>query len=249
MDENARARAKDIEDVEEQSAGTSQLWELSYRRSREDAPDPPRGSYGLAQGELDFLHSHVSGHRWNAWRRLTGDEDYYAACSCGWRSTETSYLSPVLHQVKGHLAAVRAVRGWYPSTPRTQPSARDEGDASQRERQPDERARELYASVERQQRRLSQALEHSSDLLSASEDQADRFVTALERAAAGVVPQWAMTRTSAERAEALQRRAERVKDLRSRIIATTAALAAIAQEVALVNQDPETRPQGGTAKH
>jgi hypothetical protein len=244
MDENAKAR-----DLEEQSAGTSRLGELSYGRGREDRPDPPAGSCGLAQGELDFLHSQVSGHRWNAWRRLTGEEDYYAGCSCGWRSTETSHLSPALRQVKDHLAAVRAVRGWYPPARSTRAPARDEGGAGRRQRRPDERARELYASVDRQQRRLAQALEHSGDLLSASEDQADRFVTALERAAAGAVPEWAMTRTSARRAEALQRRAERARDLRGRIIAATAALAAIAQEVALVNQDLETSHHGGTTEH
>jgi hypothetical protein len=55
---------------------------------------------------------------------------------------------------------------------------------------PDERTRELYTSVESQQRRLSQALEQSGDLLSASKDQADRFVAVLEHAAARVAPEW-----------------------------------------------------------
>ena len=82
----------------------------------------------------------------------------------------------------------------------------------------DERTRELYASVESQQRRLSQALEQSGDLLSASKDQADRFVAVLEYAAARVAPEWAKT-----------------------------ALAAVAEEVALAGQDLETRYRTGSA--
>jgi hypothetical protein len=84
MDENARAR-----EPEQQTAKTRQLWERSYGHRHEDWSDPLREPYEPKQDELDLLYSQVSGHRWNGWRRLTGDEDYYAACSCGWRSTET----------------------------------------------------------------------------------------------------------------------------------------------------------------
>ena len=71
-----------------------------------------RTPYEPTPDELGLLHSRVPGHRWNGWRRLTGDEGYYAACSCGWRSTETGYVSPMLRQVQEHLDAVRAVRSW-----------------------------------------------------------------------------------------------------------------------------------------
>ena len=88
----------------------------------------------------------------------------------------------MLGQVKEHLGAIRAIRGGRPSTRAAQAPARDERarDASQREMGLDERTRELYASVESQQRRLSQALEQSGDLLSASKDQADRFDAMIE---------------------------------------------------------------------
>ena len=244
MDGNAKAR-----DLEEQSAITRQLSELSYGRSRGDWPDPLREPCELAQDELDLLQSKVAGHRWDGWRRLTGDERYFAVCSCGWRSTQTGWVSPMLCQVKEHLDAVRAVRGWRPSTPATQAPARDERDASQREVRPDERTRELYASVESQQRRLSQVLEHSGDLLAASEDQAGRFVAVLEHAAAEVAPEWARTSACARRAEALQRQAEHAKELRNRITAAAGALAAVAGEVALVSQDLETRCLGGSAEY
>jgi len=119
-----------------------------------------------------------------------------------------------------------------------------ERSASQRELQR-EHARELVAAAESEQRRLSQALEHSTDLLSASEDQADRLVAALQHAAAGVAPEWAKTGSSVRRAEALQRRADRAQEVRNHIVAAAGALAAIAEEVALLNQGRETRHRNG----
>ncbi len=112
MDENDKARA-----LAEQAARSRRLWELSYGRRRGDRPDPLTESGELTQGELDLLISQVPGHRWDGWRRLTGDEDYYAACSCGWRSTETGEVSPMLVQVKDHLDAVRRSFGWRTSIP------------------------------------------------------------------------------------------------------------------------------------
>ncbi len=245
MDENAKARDA------EQAAMTGQLWGLSYGHRREDGPDPLREPYEPAQDELDLMQSKVAGHRWDGWRRLTGDEGYFAACSCGWRSTETGYVSPMLRQVKEHLDAVGAIRGRPPSTWAAQAPARDEREraASQREMRPDERTRELYASVESQQRRLSQVLEHSADLVSASEDQADRFVAVLEHAADRVAPEWAKTGASVRRAEALQRQVEHVKELRNGIAAAAGALAAIAEEVALAGKDLETRYRSGSAEY
>jgi hypothetical protein len=231
MDESAKAR-----ELEEQIARTRRLWELNYGHRREHWPHLLREPYELAHDELG-MPSQAPGHRWNAWRRLTGDEDYFATCSCGWRGTDTGHVIPTLEQVRNHLDAVRAIRGWRPAPRTTRTSAGDEPDAGQRTMRPDERARELYASVANQQRRLSQALEDSADLLSASEDQADRFVAALEYTASRVVPEWAKTRESAQRAQALQRQAERAKELRDRIVAAAAALAAIAEEVALAGQD------------
>jgi hypothetical protein len=168
MNETARARKP-----EEQDAETRRRWELSYGHRREDWPDPLREPYEPTQDELDLLQTQQTGHRWNAWRRLTGDEDYYAACSCGWRSTETGYVSPMLHQVQDHHDAVRAIRGWGPA-PSTAPAPhRDEQerDVGQHEMRADERARELYASIEGQQQHLAQTAEHFSDLLAASEVQ------------------------------------------------------------------------------
>jgi hypothetical protein len=245
MDENAKAR-----DLEEQTATTGQLWGFSDGRRREDGPDPLTERYESAQDELELLQGKVAGHRWDGWRRLTGDEGYFAACSCGWRSTETDYVSPMLCQVKEHLDAVRAIRGGRRSTRATRAPARDEREytASQREMRPDEHTRELYASVESQQRRLSQVLEHSGDLLSASEDQADRFVAVLEHAADRVAPEWAKTGTSMRREEALQCQVERVKEWRKQIAAAAGVLAAIAAEVALAGQDLETRYRSGSAE-
>jgi hypothetical protein len=188
-------------------------------------------------GELDLLNSQVPGHRWNGWRRVTGEENYYAACSCGWRSTQTGSVNPMLRQVQDHLAAVRAVRGRRPGA-RTAPTpgrAGQEREASQHE-VGQERTRELYAAAENQQRRLSQALEHSADLLSASEEQADRLVAALQHAAAGMAPEWAKTEASVRNAEELQRRADRASEVRDHIVAAAGALAAIAEEIASLNQ-------------
>jgi hypothetical protein len=108
MDENAKAS-----EPEEQAARTRPPWEFGWLRD-EDWPDPLREPYEPAQDEFDVLHSQVPGHWWSTWRRLTGDEDYFADCSCGWRSTETGHVSPMLRQVEDHLDAVRAVRGWGP---------------------------------------------------------------------------------------------------------------------------------------
>ena len=146
MDKNVRAR-----EPEEQAARARHLWESSYGRRREDWPDPLREPYEPTQDELGLLHSQVPGHRWNGWRRLTGDEDYFAACSCGWRSTETRYVSPMLAQVQEHLDAVRAVRGWRPASGAAQAPGRagHENDAI-RHGLRQQRARELYAAVESQ---------------------------------------------------------------------------------------------------
>jgi hypothetical protein len=202
-----------------------------------------------AHDELDLLWGKAAGHRWDSWRRLTGDEDYFAACSCGWRSTETGCVSAMLRQVKEHLDAVRAIRGGR-SSRAAQAPARDERarDASQREAGPDERTRELFASVESQQRRLSQALKQSAELLSASMDQADRLVAVLEHAAARVAPEWAKTGASVRREQALQCQVECVKEWRIGIVAAAGALAAVAEEVGLAGQDLETRYRPGSAQ-
>jgi hypothetical protein len=198
-----------------------------------------------------LLHGKVSGHRWDGWRRLTRDEGYFAACSCGWHSSETGSVSSMLCQVKEHLDAVEAVRGWRASALTTQAPGRDEREhrASQREMTPDERTRELYVSVDNQRRRLSQSLERSADLLSASQEQAERFVVALEHAAANVAPAWARTTDAAEREVALHRRAERAKELHNGIVAAAGALAAIAEEVASASQDQGAGRLGGAAGH
>ena len=94
--------------------------------------------------------------------------------------------------------------------------------------------RELYAAAERQQRRLFQALGQSADLLSASEEQADRLVVALEHAAARVAPEWVNTEVLVRRAEALQHQVERARELRNGIVAATASLAVIAEESAAI---------------
>jgi hypothetical protein len=243
MEENAKARGQ-----REQSAMTRQRLEPVYRHRGEDVPGPLTEPCELARDELELLQGKVAGHRWDGWRRLTGDEGYVAACSCGWRGTETGCVSPMLRQVTEHLDAVRAVRGGRPST-QTAP-ARDERErgAGRREVRSDERARELYASVQGQQRRLSQVLERSADLLSACGEQADRLVAVLEHAAANVAPEWAKTRAAAQSAEALQRRAERAKEQRAGIVAAAGALAAIAQEAAGC-QDLETGWLSGSAEN
>jgi len=236
MDENVRATGP-----AEQAAKTGRLREFSPGHRREDWPDPLTEPDEPAPDELDLLHSQVPGHRWNGWRRLTGDEDYFAACSCGWRSTETGQVSPMLRQVHEHLDAVRAVRGGRPA-PRTEPAPgrAGEGRDAIRHQVRHERTRELYAAADSQHRRLSQALEHSTDLLSASEEQADRLVAALQYAAAGMAPEWTTTEASVRRAEALRHRADRARQVRDHIVAAAGALAAIAEEVALLNQGRET---------
>ena len=240
-----------VRETQERAAGTRRQWELSYGPRPEDWPDPLREPYEPTQDELDLLHSQVPGHHWSGWRRLTGDEDYYAACSCGWRSTETGFVSTMLHQVREHLDAVWAIRGGRSPARTTRAPARDEGEpgASQREAGPDERTRELHTAVKNQQERLSRSLEHSTDLLSVSEDQADRFVAVLEHASARITPEWAQTTRSARSTEILQRRLERAKELRTKIVAAAAALAAIAEEVALVEQGLITLRPRGVAKH
>jgi hypothetical protein len=236
MEENTGAR-----EPEEQAATTRCGWELSHEHRRQDWPDPQTEPYEPAQDELDLLQSQVPGHRWNGWRRLTGDEDYFAACSCGWRSTETGDVSPMLRQVQEHLDAVRVVRGWRPA-PRTAQAPGLEGQEHEASQQPlrQVRMRELEATVESQQQRLSQALEHSTDLLAASEDQADRLAAALKHAAARVAQEPAKTEASVRRAATLQCRADHAKEVRNHIIAAARALAAIAEEVALLNRDRET---------
>jgi hypothetical protein len=232
MDENPRARKPD-----EQAATDRHLSEPSHEHQRQDRPDRLRDPYEQAQDELDLLHSQVQGHRWNGWRRLSGDEDYYAACSCGWRSTETGDIRPMLRQVHEHLDAVRTVRGWRPASGTAQACRAGQGNDAIQHDLRQQRARDLYATVESQQRRLAQTLEHSTDLLAASEDQADRLAAALQHAAARVAPESAKTEAPVRRAEALQRRADRAREVRNQIIAAAGALAAIAEEIALLNQD------------
>jgi hypothetical protein len=80
-------------DLREQAARTRRLGEPSYGPRHGDWPDPFADPGELTPDELDLLQGHVPGHRWDGWRRLTGDEDYYAACSCGWRSPETGVMA------------------------------------------------------------------------------------------------------------------------------------------------------------
>ena len=244
MDEKAKAR-----DLEEQATITRQPWGPAMgpgaRRSLASLGESCEPGYD----ELDLLRGKAAGHCWDGWRRLGGDEDYFAACSCGWRSAETGCVSPMLRQVKEHLDVIRAMRGGRRSTRAARAPARGERarDASQREMGPEERTRELCASVQSQQRRLSRALEQSGDLLSASKDQADRFVAVFECAAARVAPGWAKTGASARREQALQCRVGRVKGGRSGIVAAAVALAAVAEGVALAGQDLETRYRTGSS--
>ncbi len=109
MDETARAK-----DLEEQVARARQLEELSHEPV-EGWPGSLEASSGLTPYELGLLHSQMMGHRWHAWRRLNGGgedhEDYFVACSCGWRSLQANSLAPVLGQVKDHLEGVRVSRG------------------------------------------------------------------------------------------------------------------------------------------
>jgi hypothetical protein len=52
----------------------------------------------------------VSGHRWNDWRRLTGNEDYFATCYCAWRSTETGQVSAMLKRLTALVRGMSAAR-------------------------------------------------------------------------------------------------------------------------------------------
>ncbi len=84
MDENAKAR-----DQEEQAVTTRQGWELSHGRRREDWPDLLTEPCELAHDEFELLKGKVPGHRWDGWRRLTGDEGYSAACSAATNHTRS----------------------------------------------------------------------------------------------------------------------------------------------------------------
>jgi hypothetical protein len=177
----------------------------------------------------DLREPGVPGHHWNSWRRLTGDEYYYAACSCGWRSTGTDDVSPMLRQVKEHLNAVRQSRGWPPSA-RAQARNESGPDPGQGEVVDlRERARGLRTAARGEQMRLSRSLSHSTDLLSASAEQADRLVTELERG------QSARTGASAPSAEIVQYKVERARELRKAIAAAAAALAVITEEIAAIH--------------
>ncbi len=182
MDETAKAR-----DLEEQATTTRPPWGPAMGPGARTSLAPLGESCERAYGELDLLRGKAAGDRWDGWRLLTGDEDYFGT-------------------------------------------------------------RELYASVESQQRCLSRALKQSGNLLSASKDQADRFVAVLEHAAARVAPEWAKTGASVRREQALQCQVERVKGWRSGIVAAAGALAAVAKEVALAGQDLETRYRTGSAQ-
>jgi len=147
----------------------------------------------------------------------------------------------MLRHVKDHLDAVRQSRGGRLSA---QAPARDERgrDASRGEiLAVHERAREVRASVQGQQMRLSQSMRHSTDLLSASVDQADRLVAALERG------QWATARAAAPGADSVRHKVERARELRRAIAAAAAALAVMADEIAGIHQDLETGHRGGSA--
>jgi len=231
---------------EEQADTASRLRELSYGRRPEDWPDPLRDPYEPTQDELDLLYSQLPGHHWDGWRRLTGDEDYFAACSCGWRSTDTAYVSPMVSQVQEHLDDVRAIRGW-PRSSRAPARGEGEHDASQREMRRGERAAELYTSIERQHERLARTAEHFQEVLAANQEQADRRVAALEREAETVAQDQEQTPGSAQRAEALQRRLDRAKELRDGIASAAAAVAVAAEEIIWVRQDLKTR-RPGTAR-
>ena len=246
MDETAKAK-----DLAEQVATARQVGELSHEPV-EGWPDSLGVSSGLTPYELGLLHSQMMGHRWHAWRCLNGGgEEYFVACSCGWRSFQANSLAPVLGQVKDHLEGVRVSHGYRRSPWAAQAPAPGQlsSGAGQREMPPAERARELHAFVLGQQERLRQALERSVDLLSASEDQADRRVAELEYAAAHMSPERARTRASAQWAEGVQSQLERGKELRKGVVAAAAALAAMAEEVAWINQDLQSCHPSGAAEH
>ena len=77
--------------------------------------------------------------------------------------------------------------------------------------------------------RLSRALSHSKDLLSASAEQADRLVTELERRRS------AQDGASVPSAEIVQHKVERARELRKVIAAAAAALAVITEEIAAIH--------------
>jgi hypothetical protein len=187
-------------------------------------------SAGLGQDELGLLNSQVPGHRWNGWCRLTGDEGYYAACSCGWRSTDAGELSPMLRQVNDHLDAVRRSLGWRPSTRSRDKSGPGVGRTEIVYLY--QRARALRATARGGQSRLSRSLSHSADLLSASAEQADLLVTELERRRS------ASNGASTSNATFVQHKVERARELRRAIVAAAAALAVITEEIAEIH--PET---------
>jgi hypothetical protein len=226
MDENDEARA-----LQDQIPRSRQPGELRYGHGY--WPEPLTEPCEPTPDELDLLHSQLPGHRWDGWRRLTGDEDYHAACSCGWRSTDTAEAGPMLRQVKDHLDAVRQSRGWRTSA---RAPVRDESgpDVGQGEIvHLHERARELRADTMGEQMRLSRSLEHSTGLLSASAEQADYLVAQLERG------EQARTGAAARSAETVRHKVERARELRKAIAAAAAALAVIAEEIAGIGQDPE----------
>jgi hypothetical protein len=146
----------------------------------------------------------------------------------------------MLGQVKDHLDAVRQARGGCPST---LAPARDESGRGARQREQREDVRELRTPRQGQHGRLSRTLQHSTDLLSASADHADRLVAELERG------EWAKTSGCAEGAETVQHKVERANELRRVIVAAAGALAVIAEEIAGLHRDLETRRPGGSAGH
>jgi hypothetical protein len=236
MDENDKAGA-----LREQAAGSRRLWELSDGPGRGDGPDPVTEPWDLTPDELGLLHSQVPGHRWDGWCRLTGDEDYYAACSCGWRSTETGGVSVMLVQVKDHLDAVRRSLGWRVPA---RAAGRDESGPGAGRGEVvhlHQRARELRASATGQRVRLSRSLSRSTDLRSASAEQADHLVAGLE------CGERARTGAGAPGAETVRHKVERARELRKAIAAAAAALAVIAEEIAVNGQDPEPGRARGAA--
>ena len=186
----------------------------------------------LTHDEVGLLHSQVAGHRWSGWCRLTADEGYYAACSCGWRTTVTGDMSTMLHQVKDHLDVVERSRGWCPSALDESGTGASRGEIQHLY----ERARGLRTTARDQQSRLSRSLGHSTELLSASAEQADLLVTEMERG------QPVRTGTSRSGAEIVREKVQRARELRKAIVAAAAALAVIAEEIA------EFRPGTGHEK-
>lgn len=233
VDENDKAR-----DLPERAAKTRHLSELGDGHRREDWLDFLPEACEPTPGQPGSLQTQVAGHRWHVGRCLSGDEDFSAACSCGWGCTQTGSVAAMLGQVKEHLAAVRELPGGRPS-PRVPACSERKRKASQRAIRPHQRARELRAAVAGQQMRLSQSLRHSTDLLSACAGQADRLVASLKGG------ECAKTTTSAHSAETARRKIERARELRKAISAAGVALAGMAQEAAWIDQDLETWRPGG----